>query len=201
VKGNIPLIYFLSIHKGYYIAEWPVYIVGDNISKLCFTVDIKEEITGQIPANQFAEEIIQYPELKKVFGVSQIVTRLYQRTFRERVLHAYNSQCSLCKLKHRELLDAAHITGDKEDLGDPIVQNGISLCKIHHAAFDRNIIGITPDYSVRVRKDILSETDGPMLKFGIQELNGHEIILPYDKNFYPDRRRLEVRFKQFLHAG
>ena len=38
--------------------------------------------------------------------------------------------------------------------------NVLSLCKIHHAAYDKNILGISPDYQVKVRIDILDEVDG-----------------------------------------
>jgi putative restriction endonuclease len=80
----------------------------------------------------------------------------------------------------------------------PIVQNGLSLCKIHHAAFDKNILGITPDYIIKVREDVLEEIDGPMLKYGLQSLENNKIILPRNKNFWPDRDRLAMRFEQFI---
>jgi putative restriction endonuclease len=73
----------------------------------------------------------------------------------------------------------------------------LSLCKIHHAAFDKNIIGISPDYTIKVREDILLEVDGPMLKHGIQEMNNQQIILPFHKKDYPDRERLEERYNAF----
>ncbi len=38
-------------------------------------------------------------------------------------------------------LEAAHILADSEG-GTPIVPNGISLCRIHHGAFDHLILGI-----------------------------------------------------------
>jgi hypothetical protein len=41
--------------------------------------------------------------------------------FREKVLKAYKNQCTICKLKHTHLLDAAHIIGYKEELGEPII--------------------------------------------------------------------------------
>jgi len=107
---------------------------------------------------------------RRAYATINTEVRLHQQGFRFRVLTAYQHQCSLCRLKHPELLDAAHIIGDKEDIGDPIVQNGLSLCKIHHAAFDKNILGINPDYHIHVRNDILHETDGPMLKYGLQAL-------------------------------
>ena len=43
--------------------------------------------------------------------------RLHQASFRERVLSAYSDHCALCQLKHRELLDAAHIVPDSEGMG------------------------------------------------------------------------------------
>jgi hypothetical protein len=33
--------------------------------------------------------------------------------------------------------------------------------------FDKNIIGINPDFEIKVRQDILEEIDGPMLKYGL----------------------------------
>ena len=126
---------------------------------------------------------------------------MHQRSFRERVLAAYQNHCTLCNLRHIELLDAAHIIGDREEMGDPHIQNGLALCKIHHAAFDQNILGIDPDYKIKVRHDILQETDGPMLKYGIQLLENTSLILPKDKRNYPDKVRLSTRFEQFLKAG
>lgn len=69
-------------------------------------------------------------------------TRLHQSFFRIRVLEAYQSQCAFCSLKYTQLLDAAHIIPDNEDKGEPLVTNGLSLYKIHHAAFDQNMIGV-----------------------------------------------------------
>ena len=74
-----------------------------------------------------------------------------------------------------KLLDAAHIVGDRRhERGDPMVPNGLAMCKIHHAAFDTNILGIRPDRVVEIRSDILEEHDGPMLRHGLQELHGAE---------------------------
>jgi predicted restriction endonuclease len=32
-----------------------------------------------------------------------------------------------------------------EQLGQPVISNGLPLTKIHHAAFDAHLIGIDPD--------------------------------------------------------
>ena len=117
------------------------------------------------------------------------------------MIAAYGERCALCALRHRELLDAAHIIPDIEEAGEPIVKNGLSLCKIHHAAFDQNILGINPEYRIRMRNDILEEIDGPMLRYGLQELHDKTLYLPKRKNFWPDRDRLDIRYSKFLNAG
>ena len=92
---------------------------------------------------------------------------------------------------------AAHIISDSEEFGEPIVSNGLSLCKIHHAAFDCNIIGVSPDFIIEVREDVQHEVDGPMLKHGIQELQSQKIILPHSKGSWPDREKLDIRYRRF----
>ena len=87
---------------------------------------------------------------RRAYITTTVRQRLHQRGFRERVLHAYREQCALCRLRHTELLDAAHIITDREEEGTPQVSNGLSLCKLHHAAFDRFLLGITPDYTIPV---------------------------------------------------
>jgi len=196
MNKQIPLIYFLGIVKGKYLAAWPVYIIQDNIPGLTFKVAVDEIRLVK------TDKILEDPETyyRRSYLTSNIKLRLHQRSFRERVMLAYQNQCTLCRLKHIELLDAAHIIPDSEEHGQPIVQNGLSLCKIHHAAFDKNIIGITPDFTIKVREDILEETDGPMLKYGIQSLESKKIILPRQKSDWPDRERLEERYQQFISA-
>lgn len=122
--------------------------------------------------------------------------RLHQPVFRARVLAAYERTCAVCRLKHVDLLDAAHILSDAEG-GLPIVPNGLSLCKIHHAAYDRNILGIRPEYTVEIRADVLVEVDGPMLRHGLQELHGAALTLPTRPQNHPDRDLLAARFETF----
>ncbi len=69
-----------------------------------------------------------------------------------------------------------------------------------HAAYDRHFIGITPDYQIIVREDLLYEIDGPMLRHGIQEIHNRQLILPKKQLEKPDRDRLALRFEQFRKA-
>jgi putative restriction endonuclease len=118
-----------------------------------------------------------------------------------RVLEAYRRQCAFCRLRHEELLDAAHIIPDRQLLGEPVVRNGLSLCALHHSAFDRNFVGLRPDYVIEVRPDILTERDGPTLAHAIQGLHGQSIVLPRSIAQRPDPDRLALRYGQFREAS
>ncbi|MGB5016938.1 MAG: HNH endonuclease, partial [Candidatus Nanopelagicales bacterium] len=128
--------------------------------------------------------------------------RLHQPMFRARVMDAYVERCAICALGHATLLDAAHITPDSDVRSVQEVSNGLALCKIHHAAFDANIVGIRPDYVVQVATDLLAEIDGPMLKHGLQEFHGAGLRqLPRRRREQPNRDRLDARYTEFLAAS
>ena len=192
--NQIPLIYMHEVARGKYLIQWPVFVVVDDIKSLSFIVEAQSK-SYILPENQLM--LSEPGEVERRYATRQMIQRLHQATFRELVLNAYKEHCAICALKHRTLLDAAHIIGDGEKLGRAIVTNGISLCKIHHAAFDSNIIGITPDYLVHVREDILNEIDGPMLKFGIQQMHGNKLILPKNIGSRPSKELLDIRYIEF----
>ena len=50
----------------------------------------------------------------------------------------------MCRLHHGALLDAAHIVPDGQPKAEPVVPDGLALCKIDHAAYDENLIGVRP---------------------------------------------------------
>lgn len=196
IKLNLPLIYLHSIIPGKYVPFWPVYIVADDPASLNFKVALDDFESVKREKDRVYES-----DARRIYLTSTIRIRLHQRGFRERVLHAYRSQCSLCRLKHIELLDAAHIIPDGEPESRPTVDNGLALCKLHHAAFDSFIIGITPDYGIEIRKDVLNEEDGPMLQHGLKGLHNAKIFLPQHKIDYPSKDFLDIRYQRFRNAS
>ncbi len=190
---GVPLVYFFGIVPGKYLAVWPVFIVGDDRKRLTFSVAADEYAAVDAPTSQTAEYLMP----RREYITRTVRQRLHQRGFQERVMQAYREHCTICRLKHRELLDAAHIIPDSVLGGDPIVTNGLALCKIHHAAYDRGVLGISPDYTVTIREDVLVEIDGPMLKHGLVEMHGVRLLLPKSKSEWPDQERLERRFVDF----
>ena len=86
--------------------------------------------------------------------------------------------------------------------GQPFVSNGLALCKIHHAAFDANILGIRPDHVVEIRMDVLREKDGPMLQHGLQELHRRRLlVVPRRRELQPNPEYLAERYERFRRTG
>ena len=189
MESRIPLIYFLGISPGRYEAILPTFIVGWN------PIALKAQIA-------FSETDIVTPgladiSLERRYALRSVKQRLHQASFREAVITAYNGRCAVSRLPEQRLLDAAHIVEDQhEQLGQPIVPNGIPLSKIHHAAFDAHLIGIDPDYRLHVSDRLLSQNDGPMLE-ALKQVQGETLRLPARRKDWPDRDRLAARFERF----
>jgi len=205
MQQRVPLVYFHAVFRGKYLAVWPVYIVGDNPTSLTFTVAVDDVkfVNECTQADWDSLRIADSSEdqSRRVYITTTVRQRLHQRSFREKVLRAYRDQCAFCRLKHLELLDAAHIVPDNEPGGDPVVTNGLALCKLHHAAFDKYFLGVRPDYTIVVRDDVLEEQDGPMLLHGLQGLHRGRIVVPSRTVQRPDPELLRRRYERFQSAG
>lgn len=186
---GLPLILLRAIDAGVFVPVFPVFIVEDDPVGRFVDIAVDEGLRyvprGSADARAYAERLTKL--------------RLHQPVFRARVLRAYEASCAICRLRHVDLLDAAHILSDVEG-GQPVVPNGLALCKIHHAAYDRNIIGIRPDYVVEVRPDVLLEVDGPMLRHGLQDVEGWHLELPNRKADHPDRNLMLQRYSTFSRS-
>ncbi len=204
MQHRLPLIYFHGVVPGRYVAAWPVFVVGDDPAGLVFTIAVDD--AAHVGLSDVATEPSAAVHEDAAAGRRQYITaavrqRLHQRAFRERVLDAYRHQCAFCRLRHEELLDAAHIVPDTEPAGEPVVPNGLALCKLHHSAFDRYFLGVRPDYVLQVRPDVLRERDGPTLVHAIQALHGARISVPRSSTLRPGPEFLEIRYERFLRAS
>lgn len=196
MKQQRPLAYFIGVAKGVYQAQFPVYVVAEHPEEYAFLIAVDQAQRLVDP-----DSLESLPADRRSYLERLVRARLHQPVFRARVLQPYEKRCAVCRLQHTDLLDAAHIIRDSDEGGLPVVPNGLSLCKIHHAAYDRDIIGVRPDFVVQVRRDILVEIDGPMLKHGIQAMHGAQLTLPHHRAARPDPDRLEQRYEEFLAAG
>lgn len=193
-----PLVYLFGIEEGWYLPGWPAYVVRDDPRSLTFTVALDDRQAAAV-AGAIVE--VGVSDLRREYVTRVTLQRVHQSTFRQRVLRAYQRRCSICRLRHEELLDAAHIVPDSEPRGVPSVDNGLALCKLHHAAFDSHFVGIRPDLTVAVRADLLDEEDGPMLLHGLKGFHGKSIVVPHDVAQRPNPELLADRYAKFMQVG
>jgi putative restriction endonuclease len=197
MRRQLPLIYFHGVEPGQYLPEWPVFIVGDDPKGLTFTVAVDDPLASDIDADHELSDVA-----RRAYVTRMARQRLHQLAFRHRVLRAYRESCAMCCLHHMDLLDAAHILPDGHPQGEPITSNGLALCKLHHAAFDRNIVGIRPDRVIEIRHDVLNEIDGPMLRHGLQDLHGAPLlVVPRAERDRPNADFLSERYQLFRAAS
>lgn len=200
MQYRLPLVYLIGLTAGRYLAAWPSYVVGDEPTSLAFSIQVDDTTSiGQLtydtdPSIHLDNALVQD---RRAYVTRAVRVRVHQRAFRERILGAYGRQCAFCRLRHEALLDAAHIIPDGHPNGQPVVQNGLALCALHHTAFDRLFVGLTPDFSIEVRPDILKEKDGPTLVYAIQSLHKLKMSLPRKPSDRPDQDRVSFRYQQF----
>lgn len=188
-ENKVPVIYFLGVAPRRYQAIVPVFITGWDAGAL------KAQVAFGAPG----QEILAPPKnvVERRYALRSVKHRLHQTSFREAVITAYNGRCALSGIPEPRLLDAAHIISDRDErLGQPVIPNGIPLSKTHHAAFDKHLIGIDPDYRVHVSDQLLGKHDGPMLE-ALKQLDGGSIHLPRRVKDQPDQDRLALRFERF----
>lgn len=192
---QVPIVYFVATRPGWYRPLYPYYVAADFPAEQRVLVS-PGRLVGPLDER---EPLPLIDEVERRYAVRETRVRLHQAVFRGRVLRAYANTCTICRLKESQLLDAAHIAGDLEANGQPIVPNGLSLCSIHHRAFDQNLVGVSPDYEVQVSKRLLDDEDGPMLEL-LKQFHAQPIALPARTAWRPDRGRLAERFERFVLA-
>ncbi len=222
-RGITPLIYFFGAEKGRYLPFWPVYVVRDDPQELCCYVDLSARfrLALQQSIGLLASE--KEPVTLKEQAVRMVKNRLFQTAFRERVIGAYQCRCAVCDTDQREFLDAVPIVPPKGESGGTVragghkteaepdmaggadgpggmdIAGGLCLCILHHAAFERNLIGISPEYRVHIRRDFHKVADVPLLKYGLNVLDGQKLKrIPANEAYRPDPVRLQLRYEHFL---
>ena len=100
---RVPFVYFLGLIRGRYLPAWPVFVIGDDPGRLTFTIQLDDAAVLDI--DQLASLVAPVDEQvgaeRRRYVTRELQVRVHQRSFRERVLRAYQTQCALCRLKHR----------------------------------------------------------------------------------------------------
>ena len=112
--------------------------------------------------------------------------------FRKSVVYAYNYRCAFCQLRitrnpTQNIVDGAHIKPFAE-FGDSKIDNGLSLCKNHHWAFDLGWFTVDSNYKILVARDL--EDDSPHTR-SMKDFHNESISLPSREQYFPRLEALE----------
>ena len=120
--------------------------------------------------------------------IRTIVTKYRAAKFKDKVLGAYNHKCAFCQIQ-LSLLDAAHIIPVASPESTDQVVNGVALCKLHHFAYDANLVSFNEQYRIevsqaRVRVLTAKHEAGGLTEF--QSAMSESILLPANPRQRPN---------------
>ena len=112
--------------------------------------------------------------------------------FKKLVPKVYDSTCSFTGMRlentfAHSFIDACHIVPFSVSHDDK-VNNGIALCPNMHRAFDRGLVSVDADYRIIISDHITEDENHP---YGLKQLQGRKIRLPFGQRYYPSLENLE----------
>jgi putative restriction endonuclease len=156
----------------------------------------RDAVHAEVEA-EFADAFVPLDLDERSSIVSERMVREGQGTFRSRVLDAYGRRCAITGERTEIVLEAAHIQpymGPRSN--HP--QNGVALTQEFHTLFDRGLVAITPDLTVRVSPTIRQRWSNGRRYYAY---DGQPVShLPEDSSMRPSRSALQWRLST-LYRG
>ena len=165
-----------------------------------YLLDFKQEIESLIAEGQQIGEYEQLliREVEHSFSLQPPTAPISEETpirkagFRKAIMRLYKYTCAVCRLRivtmdGESATEAAHIIPFHISQSND-VRNGVSLCKLHHWAFDTGLISLNTTYRVVVSRLIVEQ--GPM-EWRLTKLRGKSILLPEHDQLYPAQDALD----------
>jgi hypothetical protein len=151
------------------------------------------------PKNGIKVHKRQPPRITEMQAV--VKQRRGQEFFRDAVLNNFAGKCGVTQIHIRELLIASHIlpwgTHPTERLN---VRNGLSLSRLHDAAFDRGLISFGENFELLLSPRIKADVEKNLLYENFGKFAGESLNLPSDA-VLPDQSFLnEHRMRIFLRS-
>lgn len=140
--------------------------------------------------NKYQELLFDIKDLKGETAIRQVKTRVNQSVFRQMVLANYSVKCAITGIDIPELLLASHIMPwsiNEEHRLNP--ENGICLSALYDKAYDKGIIGITPNYEVIFSTSLKSKKETSFFKNNFAPIENLKISEPL--KYLPKKEFLE----------
>jgi len=139
------------------------------------------------------DEIEEVADKTRRTIIRTIATKFRAANFRDNVLRAYGHKCAFCQVQ-LALLDAAHIIPVSAPNSTDEIVNGLALCKLHHFAYDSNLVSFDEAYRIQLSKRRLDELVAKGLDGGLSAFKsniGTSLILPRNKAHHPKASYIE----------
>ncbi|MDI9365984.1 MAG: HNH endonuclease [Flavobacterium sp.] len=179
------VISFLPDYLGLYLENLKNIHLLDN-SELVALVN-ESDLLNANNSDGFAD----FPE-----GHLTITHTRYKRDprFKSIVYEAYNNKCAMCSIG-LELIEAAHIVPHSHEKGTDEIGNGISLCALHHTAYDRSLIYFDTDFNILINTTKMEYLEKVGLDSGFrkfQALAFDKIQLPANHTLRPNVENINL---------
>ncbi len=149
---------------------------------------------GVLPGADVIDEVPELVEGKTTTATVKV--RVNQARFRRSVLASYNARCCMSGLAVPSLLVASHIVPWVEDHRNRLnPRNGLCLSALHDKAYDRGLITVLPNFTIRVSPELRSAEADEFTKTAIAAFDGRSIQLP--ERFKPDEAFLAIHAQRF----
>lgn len=156
---------------------------------------IKAAFSHQTIEEAYDIDVSEIPEGKERERI--VKQRINQTFFRNAVLSSYNNKCCITNLSCTELIEACHIVDWATDVKNRLnPSNGICLNVLFHKAYDKNYIGISPDYEVFVSDKLFDENSQDTIRTFFMQYHHTRIQMP-DK-FLPNKDLLNLHYQHFI---
>lgn len=144
----------------------------------------------------YAADLENLPAVQGKEKERLVMVRVNQSQFRRIVLSNFNNQCCITGIGITELLVASHIVPWSQNEGNRLSpQNGLSLNALHDKAFDRHLITITEDLTIKISGKFYKHKDVPAIQQNFIDFDGKPLLPP--KKFYPEAAFIKIHNEQF----
>lgn len=114
--------------------------------------------------------------------------------FKSLVYEAYNNRCAMCGIQ-LELIEAAHIVPHSHEKGTDDIGNGISLCALHHTAYDKSLIYFDNEFNILINENKMDYLQKVGLDSGFKKFQGlafDKIQLPANHSLRPNVDNINI---------
>lgn len=170
---------------------------SSNAKQVAEILEINQEFQN-ITQEEIIKERDNEENIPKIILKKSLVRNAF---FRKSVVYAYDYRCAFCRLKitrtlNQNIVDGAHIKPFAQ-FYDSRINNGLSLCKNHHWAFDQGWFTIDDDYKIIIANDL--EEESPNTK-PMKDFHSEIILLPSSEQYYPRLEALQWHRQNIFKA-